>query len=257
MTGNGKIARLPRKIRDQLNRRLDDGESGVRLVEWLNALPEVQQVLKSEFGGRPISEQNLSEWKQRGFREWLRHQEACDRMRWMTERAADLDDTADGIEISDRLGSVLAVELADAAQKLDEIADPQERWHRLREILRELWRLRSEDHHGHRMQLQREQWERNVEREEEEDFKRGEKERKANLVSLFFAKQRQGLVAEMLGGGENGEKWADWLVRVQHNLSMPDWWRTDNRGPDSSSKAKSDSIQPDQTESNRIKPDEK
>ena len=35
MTRNGKIARLPREIRDELNRRLDDGGQGKDLVEWL------------------------------------------------------------------------------------------------------------------------------------------------------------------------------------------------------------------------------
>jgi len=32
MTRVGKIARLPREIREQLNRRLQDGEPGKRLV---------------------------------------------------------------------------------------------------------------------------------------------------------------------------------------------------------------------------------
>jgi hypothetical protein len=61
MTRNGKIARLTRAIRDELNRRLQDGEPGVRLVAWLNGLPETQKILQVDFGGRPINEQNLSE----------------------------------------------------------------------------------------------------------------------------------------------------------------------------------------------------
>jgi hypothetical protein len=38
MTRTGKIARLPRELRDELNRRLREGEPGIRLVEWLNSL---------------------------------------------------------------------------------------------------------------------------------------------------------------------------------------------------------------------------
>jgi len=34
---NGKIARIPLEIREQLNCRLADGEPGNRLVEWLNS----------------------------------------------------------------------------------------------------------------------------------------------------------------------------------------------------------------------------
>ena len=47
MTRNGKIARLPRHIRGQLNRRLQNGEEGNTLLEWLNALPKVQEVHSS------------------------------------------------------------------------------------------------------------------------------------------------------------------------------------------------------------------
>jgi len=242
MSRQGKIARLPKKIRDQLNLRLQDGEPGKQLAEWLNELAETKEMLAELFGGRPINEQNLTEWKQGGYQDWLRDEETRERVQRLAERAQDLDDAADGLEISDRLASILAAELADAAQKLDEIADPKERWRQLQEILRELWRLRSEDHQGKRLQMQQEQWERAMEREDSENERRFEKEEKDRLVNLFFAKQSQRLTAEALGGGEYGEKWADWLVRVQHGLSMPDWWRTDNHGPDSE-----DEIKPNQT----------
>lgn len=251
MTHTGKIGRLPKDIRDQLNRRLQDGEPGKSLVDWLNALPEVRTVLAEHFGGRGISEQNLSEWKSGGYEEWLRHEEARDRVRWLTERAEDLDDAADGLEISDRLGSILAVELVDAIDKLSEISDPKERWHRLQQLSRELWRLRSEDHNGKRLQLDEERWERAVERQDEEHQRRLEKERRERLVNLFFAKHGQPTLAQALGGNGYGEKWADWLVRVQHGLSMPDWCRTDNRGPDSPEETESN-----QSESNQIKPDQ-
>ncbi len=66
MTRIGKIARLPHELREELNRRLQDGEPGAELVGWLNELPEVQTVLAEHFAGRPITEQNLSEWKTGG-----------------------------------------------------------------------------------------------------------------------------------------------------------------------------------------------
>ena len=49
MARNGKIARLPRDIREELNRRLQDGELGGPLLAWLNALPEVTQALAKDF----------------------------------------------------------------------------------------------------------------------------------------------------------------------------------------------------------------
>jgi len=76
ITRTGKIARLPRDIRQELNSRLDNGEPGKDLVVWLNALDPVKAALSRYFDGRPINEQNLSAWKLGGFREWQRRKEA-------------------------------------------------------------------------------------------------------------------------------------------------------------------------------------
>ena len=48
-TRTGKIARLPKAVREELNRRLQDGEPGTQLVEWLNSLPQVQRVKALKF----------------------------------------------------------------------------------------------------------------------------------------------------------------------------------------------------------------
>ena len=75
LTRNGKIARLPKPIREELNRRLDQGVPGGPLLQWLNSLPEVQAILTADFGGRPINKQSLSQWRHGGYAEWLRQQE--------------------------------------------------------------------------------------------------------------------------------------------------------------------------------------
>ena len=49
---NGKIARLPKPLREELNRRLDNGEPARRLLPWLNSLPAVRALLAAEFGGK-------------------------------------------------------------------------------------------------------------------------------------------------------------------------------------------------------------
>lgn len=77
----GKIARLPRHIREELNVRMADGASGKSLVAWLNAQPEVREVLERDFAGRPILEQNLSEWRRGGHREWCAQRELADELR--------------------------------------------------------------------------------------------------------------------------------------------------------------------------------
>jgi hypothetical protein len=61
---NGKIARLPWAIREELNESLRLGEPGKELVEWLNDKPEVRVILEGEHGFQPITEQNVSESKE-------------------------------------------------------------------------------------------------------------------------------------------------------------------------------------------------
>jgi len=69
MTRNGKIARLPLAVRQQLNQRLQNGELAQDLLSWLNQLPEVQPILAAHFAAKPIDESNLSHWKQGGYLE--------------------------------------------------------------------------------------------------------------------------------------------------------------------------------------------
>ena len=76
MTRKGKIARLPRAIREELNKRLDDNELGIRLLDWLNSLPEVQRVLARDFAARPVNKVNLSAWRSGGFQDWLSRRQA-------------------------------------------------------------------------------------------------------------------------------------------------------------------------------------
>src|SRR5437899_12722340 len=89
LTRNGKIARLPRSVRDELNRRLDEGEQGKKLVAWLNGLPDVQAIVVTEFGGKALREQNRSEWKQGGYRDWLAKQEALEIAERLREDATE------------------------------------------------------------------------------------------------------------------------------------------------------------------------
>jgi hypothetical protein len=74
----GKIARLPEAIRTALNERLADGHESTVILDWLNRQPETKAVLKAQFGGNPVSKQNLSVWRQGGFQEWIRVEESLD-----------------------------------------------------------------------------------------------------------------------------------------------------------------------------------
>ena len=75
MSRVGKIARLPRAVREKLNRRLADGEPGDSLLLWLHGLPAVRKTLARHFGGTAVTKQNLSEWRAGGFLEWQSRQD--------------------------------------------------------------------------------------------------------------------------------------------------------------------------------------
>lgn len=245
MTRNGKIARLPHRIREELNRQLQDGALGTKLVDWLNSLPEVHQTLAAEFGGRPISEQNLSEWRQGGFRDWERHEESCALVQALTTRTDDLAEYAEGLEVSHRLASVLAVELARVAEiLLEETTEPKERWQQLKELLNVVAGLRQEDRKTGWLALERA-------RHEEETNARLEAERssmlkreKDKILAPIWAKAHLRALAEAFGGGDAGRDVAAFILEVQRDLPLGTL----------TGKLGSHQIKPDQTESNQIKP---
>jgi len=153
ITHIGKIGRLPKSIRDQLGRRIEDGEPGKELVKWLNGLSGVQRVLKEQFGGRAVTKQNLSEWKQGAHQEWLRQKETRSLVSRLTEQSDDLDEAADGMEISDRFAGVLAVELIrQAMTRLEKETDPEKCWQIICEVHRVFSQLRRDDHRAVRFQ---------------------------------------------------------------------------------------------------------
>jgi len=157
-TRNGKIARLPIEIREQLNRRLADGEPGNRLVEWLNSNPDVMQVMMEHFEGRPITEGNLSEWRAGGYEEWVTLHAFLDETRVISENAGELADT--GIS-SDHLRIVLLAHHAHLLQNLGIMPEDeyQTRLNTVRKLTTSIMNMIRGELHKARLELQRERLE--------------------------------------------------------------------------------------------------
>ena len=154
MTRTGKIARLPRDIREELNRRLRDGEQGKQLVVWLNSLPETRSVLEEEFGGRAIREQNLTEWKQRGYRDWVARQQALEFARNFAADAGEL--TKAGGPLGDHLATALMARYAAIMSKWDGTSEtvPTRELRLLRALCVDIVELRRGDHSAARLKLE-------------------------------------------------------------------------------------------------------
>lgn len=163
MARNGKIARLPKAVQEQLNRRMDDNETGQGLVAWLNSLPEVQAVIAAEFGGLPIREQNLSEWRKGGYRDWLRRQERQDLLRQIQADAGDLRAAMDDEALNRSLSLVLAADLALAMRDvIEQTDDVQDRARCLCQLAGRFAQLRRAESNADRVRVVRERWEREL-----------------------------------------------------------------------------------------------
>src|SRR4051812_31259145 len=78
----GKIARLPKAVRDQINQMLRDGAAYETIIQKLNSTPGILPY--------PISQHNLSQWKRGGYQHWLDQQEWREDMRAKQADAVDL-----------------------------------------------------------------------------------------------------------------------------------------------------------------------
>jgi hypothetical protein len=83
---NGKIAKLPIEQRDTLNRMLADGATSTAIIDHFRSLKV------------DLNPTNITNWKEGGFQDWLRHQEALHELHNDGELAAllgtDADETA-------------------------------------------------------------------------------------------------------------------------------------------------------------------
>jgi hypothetical protein len=211
---------------------------------------------KEQFGGRAITEQNLSEWKQTGHPEWLRHEETRLFASKLTEQSDDLDEAADGQEISDRFAGLLAVELASlAVTLLEKETDPEKRWQRSCEVHRVFSQLRCDDSRAVRTLIRRDRWNRQVAQEDAEADKRFEKENRERYIAPFLARLELGSMAEMFGGGAAGRNIAAFVLEMQNDLPVGRLGRLGRKSgadqpkpaPVKPSPTKSDPIQPNPT----------
>jgi len=239
MTRTGKIARLPRDIRHQLNRRLQDGELQTHSVEWLNSLPEVQAVLKAEFDERPISEQNLSEWKTGGYRDWVLQQDTLELLGQMADDGEELKQAVKE-PLTDKLALWVAARYIVATKALS-AAEGEESWRLLREFCGDIVALRKGDHSAERLKLERER----LEHERELDHRDVQK-----LCQKWAEEHRD----EICQGYKTRDEVTAELIKAMFGDEDEDEPETSGETKLPDSPCASDPPAP--TESNQIKPDQ-
>ena len=113
----GKVARLPRVLRNRISNLMLDGKSYAEIIQSLG--PE----------GEGLNEMNLSNWKAGGYQDWLRDQQRIDALKMRQEFAFEVVCGKEGSQVHQATLQVAATNLIHLLVDLDPVS--------LREILEE------------------------------------------------------------------------------------------------------------------------
>jgi hypothetical protein len=216
-TRNGKIARLPLEIREQINRRLERCEPAPKLLPWLNALPEVQELLRDEFEGEPISSQNLSQWRRGGFRDWLYRMDMQAGLVNAAELATALPEGSE-TEMADNVATVLVARFAELLTRWDGKHSPEfeARSRVLNGVCRSVACLQRQSHLAERNAY-------DLAHSREEDQKKDERQDRFSKIQRVFDLFKVQSLAKDLGGGTLGVKLAKYIIALRAGkMDSPD-----------------------------------
>jgi hypothetical protein len=195
-TRTGKIARLPLVIREELNRRLLENETARKICAWLNSLPDAIAVC-DDFGEEPITEVNLTAWKQGGYADWLARRERIEHTKELATFASKLA-KANGSSISEGAAAIASgrvLELLEAVET-DLSADD------LAQLINGVTALRAEDTKAGRLDLGRA---RLKQMEEQLALEKAKFQRQTCELFLQWHEDQRAIAA-VTGGGDNTEK---------------------------------------------------
>lgn len=96
MGRTGKIARLPKPMRDSVSRLLSDGRSVADIIATLEAEGFGAEWLAKNGFSDDWNDQNFTNWRQGGYLEWERNQHRLDEIRMRKEMALEIAREGDG-----------------------------------------------------------------------------------------------------------------------------------------------------------------
>ncbi len=146
----GKIARLPARIREEVCRRINDGESGKKILPWLNSLPETKQLLEEDFEGVRVNDMNLTNWRHTGYAQWLTRRHNVERTKELAKYAAD-QARANGGSIAEGGVSIAAGKLLELLETVDEKTGQELPVGQIIEVTQALASLRTADQNDVRL----------------------------------------------------------------------------------------------------------
>ena len=105
----GKIARLPKSLRDLVNNALRDGQPYAAIIKKLVA----------EGAGDDLNEQNLTNWKEGGFVDWTKEQERLEDMAAKRDFAMEVVKQNEGSKLHEATLHLAASQLYEALADFD------------------------------------------------------------------------------------------------------------------------------------------
>ncbi|MGD1084452.1 MAG: hypothetical protein ABSA47_06820 [Verrucomicrobiota bacterium] len=225
---NGKIAKLPGDLRDELNLRMENGEDGATLLTWLNGLPEVQETLHAGFDGVPISRQNLCQWRHGGFREWQIQQDFINHAFQLSENARDMEEIVDTSSLPGDLVLALASRYAALLNTWDGEPDPkfEKKLRPLRAMARDIALI---ERTMQRARHQKTEHHQQLETESRAGVAEVKQEALApfwgmlhrNTLTRLFAGENKGKNADKAKRSEQARKVASLITAIMYDLPVP------------------------------------
>jgi hypothetical protein len=166
MTRTGKIARLPAKIREELNGRLENGEDGKTLIKWLNAQPETAAILDKYYENPKVTDSNLSEWKRGGYEDWKRNRDVTAAVSKLIGCPEDMVEKVQGTMI-DQMAVMLAAHMLVEIKSLPLLEDDETKIKKWREIRITLAALRRYQFFSRKLKLFEDKAAKEIEEDEE------------------------------------------------------------------------------------------
>jgi hypothetical protein len=119
MTRTGKIARLPKTLRDAVNTALRDGATAAAVIKLVSAAAANGTTNGDGSAIEIPNEQNITNWRDGGYQDWLKEQERLDDMRAKREFALRVVQENEGSKIHEAGLNLAASQIFELLQDFD------------------------------------------------------------------------------------------------------------------------------------------
>jgi hypothetical protein len=172
----------------------------------------VQKVVKDHFANVPISPQNLSQWRQGGFQEWLARRDLSEDAREVRRLSEEIDDEDSQGVLADDAAVVLSARFGSLIANWNGEVDEQfeARARVLNGLCRSVVQLQRGMHRSIRENF-------DMEGLMEENDKRDQEEDKRKLLEPLWSKLKEYPLSQLFGGGEAGRKIAQFILAVKND----------------------------------------